>query len=132
MTKKKNHIFLGLANIFLAILVLFSVVAGVANAWSGRVHELLGTEKASIERSLDPEDYRHPSDFSTPAELIAAEIDYGTRLQAEGTVALKGTPAINGTKVTLFGMRSGENMQFGGSMGELISTTSEPGYGAVL
>ena len=124
MTKKKNHIFLGLANIFLAILVLFSVVAGVANAWSGRVNELLGTEKASIERSLDPEDYRHPSDFSTPAELIAAEIDYGTRLQAEGTVALKGTPAINGTKVTLFGMRSGENMQFGGSMGELISTTN--------
>ena len=124
MTKKRNHIFLGLANVFLAILVLFSVVAGVANAWSGRVNELLGTERVSIERSTDPEDYRHPSDFSKPAELIAAEIGYATRLQAEGTVSLKGTPVIKGTKLTLFGMRSGENMQFGGSMGELINASN--------
>lgn len=122
--KKRKHVFLGLANIFLAILVLFSVVSGVANAWSGKVNELLGTEKPAIERSLKAEDYRHPSIFSSPAELIAAEIAYSTRLQAEGTVSLKGTPAIEGTKVTLFGMRSGDKMQFGGSMGELISATN--------
>ena len=122
--KKRKHVFLGLANIFLAILVLFSVVSSVANAWAGRVNELLGTEKASIERSLNAEDYRHPSDFSSPAELIAAELAYGTRLQAEGSVALKGSPAVEGTKVTLFGMRSGDKMQFGGSMGELISATN--------
>ena len=86
--KKRKHVFLGLANIFLAILVLFSVVSGVANAWSGKVNELLGTEKPAIERSLKAEDYRHPSIFSSPAELIAAEIAYSTRLQAEGTVSL--------------------------------------------
>ena len=37
-------------------------------------------------------------------------------MEAEGAVALKGTPAVDGTGVTLFGMRS-QAMQYGGSMG---------------
>lgn len=117
---KRSHVFRGFAGIFLALLVMFSIVFGVANAWAGKVNELLGTETATITRSLDPDDYYFKSDFASGSELIAAEIAYSTRLAAEGSVALKGEPAISGTRVTLFGMRSGAKMQFGGSMGELI------------
>ena len=42
-------------------------------------------------------------------------------MEAEGAVALKGTPAVDGTGVTLFGMRS-QAMQYGGSMGSLVET----------
>lgn len=120
---KKKHTLRGLASIFLAVAVLFSVATSVATAWAGKVDELLGTSKTGIERSLDPTDYRYQSDYSNPSDLIAAEIAYATRASAEGSVALKGLPAIDGSKVTLFGMRSGSKMQFGGSMGELIEAS---------
>ena len=119
----KTRLYRGLGSICLAIAVLFSVAASVATAWAGKVDELLGTSKTGIERSLDPADYRYQSDFSNPSDLIAAEIAYATRVSAEGSVALKGQPAIDGSKVTLFGMRSGSKMQFGGSMGELIEAS---------
>lgn len=122
--KKKSHIFRGVAVIFLALLVLLQVVAQVANNWSGKVNELLGISDSTIERSSDPSDYRFLSDFENGSDLIDAEVRLNTRLAAEGSVVLKGTPAINGTKVTLFGMRSGEKMQFGGSMGELIDASN--------
>ena len=120
---KKTRLFRGLASIFLAIAILFSVAASVATAWAGKVDELLGTSKSGIERTLDPNDYRYQSDYSNPGDLIAAEIGYATRVSAEGSVALKGLPAISGTKVTLFGMRSGNKMQFGGTMGELVEAS---------
>ena len=119
----KTRLYRGLGSIFLAVAVLFSVAASVATTWAGKVDELLGTSKTGIERSLDPADYRYQSDFSNPSDLIAAEIAYATRVSAEGSVALKGMPAIDGSKVTLFGMRSGSKMQFGGSMGELIEAS---------
>ena len=120
---KKARLFRGLAGIFLAIAVAFSVATSVATAWAGKVDELLGTSKSGIERSTDPEDYRYKSDFSKAGDLVAAEIAYATRVSAEGSVALKGTPAVEGTKVTLFGMRSGSKMQFGGTMGELVEAS---------
>ncbi|MBQ4426430.1 MAG: hypothetical protein II881_01580 [Oscillospiraceae bacterium] len=129
---KRSHVFRGFAGIFLALLVMFSIVFGVANAWAGKVNELLGTETATITRSLDPDDYFFKSDFASGSELIAAEIAYSTRLAAEGSVALKGEPAISGTRVTLFGMRSGAKMQFGGSMGELIDAGNVVTLGEAL
>ena len=117
---KKVRVFRGLASVFLAIAVTFSVASSIGNTWAGKVDELLGTSKTGIERSTDPADYRYKSDFTDPNDLIAAEIGYATRVSAEGSVALKGQPALPGTKVTLFGMRSGSKMQFGGSMGELV------------
>ncbi|MCR5294247.1 MAG: glycoside hydrolase family 3 C-terminal domain-containing protein [Lachnospiraceae bacterium] len=120
MKKPKSHISRGIACIFLAILVMFSVLSSVANSWASRVNELLGIDASSIKRTLDPDDYEYTSDFASASELVEAEIGYAERLQAEGSVSLKGTPAIEGTRVTLFGMRSGDQMQFGGSMGELI------------
>ena len=121
---KKSQLFRGIASICLAIAVIFSVSFSVANAWAGKVDELLGTSKSGIERSMDPADYRYTSDFANGSELIAAEIAYATRVGAEGSVALKGQPAIEGKKVTLFGMRSGAKMQFGGTMGELVDASN--------
>lgn len=122
--KTKSHVFRGVAGIFLALLVILQIAAQVANSWAVKVNELLGVSGSTIERSTDPEDHRYLSDFQNPSDLIQAEIGLNTRLAAEGSVVLKGTPAIDGTQVTLFGMRSGEKMQFGGSMGELIDASN--------
>ena len=121
---KKSRLFRGLASIFLAVAIVFSVAFSVGTAWAGKVDELLGTAKSGIERSQDPADYRYLSDFGNGSELIEAEIAYATRVGAEGTGALKGLPAIAGKNVTLFGMRSGAKMQFGGTMGELIDASN--------
>ena len=121
---KKSRLFRGLASIFLAVAIVFSVAFSVGTAWAGKVDELLGTAKSGIERSQDPADYRYLSDFANGSELIEAEIAYATRVGAEGTVALKGLAAISGKNVTLFGMRSGAKMQFGGTMGELIDASN--------
>ena len=120
---KKKRLFRGLASVFLACGIIFNVVFTVGSAWSGKVDELLGTSATGITRSTDPDDFRYNSDYDKASDLGAAEIAYGTRASAEGSVALKGLPAIDGRNVTLFGMRSGEKMQFGGSMGELIQTS---------
>ena len=122
--KKRSHIFRGAASIFLALLVTLQIVAQVANRWSGKVNELLGVSGAKIERSTEKEDYTFLSDFESPSDLIQAEIDLNTRLAAEGAVVLKGTPALQGVNVTLFGMRSDDHMQFGGSMGELTDASN--------
>ena len=124
MKKTSSHVLRGVAGIFLALLVIFGTVSSVANSWAGKVNELLGVDQATITRSNDPADYRYQSDYATASDLIQAEIDLNTRLAAEGSVALKGQPALGGTKVTLFGMRSGAKMQFGGSMGELIEASN--------
>ena len=124
MKRKKSHVFRGLASIFLAFLVVFGVIAQVAESWAGKVNELLGVSESTIVRSDNPEDYRYTSDYDDPADLIQAEIGLNTRLAAEGSVLLKGEAALGGTKVTLFGMRSGEKMQFGGSMGELVDASN--------
>lgn len=117
--KKKSHIFRGIAGIFLAFTLIFSEALVVATNWSAKVNELLGVAGDEIIRSDNKDDYYFLSDYDTPEELIAAEIALNTRLQTEGSVVLKGQPAIEGTKITLFGMRS-EKMQYGGSMGGLI------------
>ena len=96
----------------------------MASNWSGRVNELLGISGSTIERSGDPSDYAFLSSFGNASELIDAEIALNTRLAAEGSVVLKGIPALGGTKVTLFGMRSGTNMQFGGSLCELTDKSN--------
>lgn len=121
MNKKRSHIFRGLASIFLAFTVLFGTVMSVALSWEGRVNELLGVSDDTFARSQDPDDYYYKSDYEDPADLIKAEIALNTRMEAEGAVALKGTPAVDGTGVTLFGMRS-QAMQYGGSMGSLVET----------
>lgn len=121
MNKKRSHIFRGLASIFLAFTVLFGTVMSVALSWEGRVNELLGVSDDTFARSQDPDDYYYKSDYEDPADLIKAEIALNTRMEAEGAVALKGTPAVDGNGVTLFGMRS-QAMQYGGSMGSLVET----------
>lgn len=122
--KARSHVFRGTAGIFLALLVILQIVALVANNWVGMVNGLLNVSDSTIQRSDKPEDYRFLSDFQNPSDLIQAQIGLNTRLAAEGSVVLKGTPAIDGTQVTLFGMRSGEKMQFGGSMGELTDASN--------
>lgn len=119
----KKRLFRGLASVFLACAVIFNVIFTVANSWAGKVDELLGTSSTGIQRSNDPADYRYQSDYAKASDLVDAETAFSTRASAEGSVALKGLPAIAGKNVTLFGMRSGEKMQFGGSMGELIQTS---------
>ena len=94
MKTQKSHIFRGLASIFLALLVIFGIVSGIANAWSGKVNELLGISDDTMSRSDDPADYRFISDYATGSDLIQAEIGLNTRIEAEGAVALKGQPAI--------------------------------------
>lgn len=122
--KKNSHVLRGLTGVFLALLVIFQIVAQIATSWTSKVNELLGISDSSIQRSDNPSDYRFLSDFEDPADLIQAEIGLNTRLACEGSVVLKGTPAINGSRVTLFGMRSGKAMQFGGSMGELTDASN--------
>ena len=122
--KKTSGFFRRMTSVFLALTVMLGVTAFVANAWTEKVNELLGVTVAGISRSDNPSDYRYTSTMAGPAELIQAEIDLNTRLAAEGSVALKGQPAIEGRRVTLFGMRSGAKMQFGGSMGELIDASN--------
>ena len=122
--KVRSHVFRGTAGIFLALLVILQIVGQVAGNWAGMVNGFLGVSDSTIQRSENPDDYRFLSDFQNPSDLIQAQIDLNTRLAAEGSVVLKGTPAIDGTQVTLFGMRSGEKMQFGGSMGELTDASN--------
>lgn len=124
MEKRKTGLFRGLASVFLALLIVLGLISQIANNWAGKVNELLGVSDSAVDRSDDASDYAYLSDFETPKDLISAEIGLNTRLEAEGAVALKGTPEAGGTKVTLFGMRSGSCMQFGGSMGELIDESN--------
>lgn len=120
--KKRSHIYRGVTGIFVALFVMLQIIASVAGTWAGRVNELLEISGGGeLERSANREDYQFLSDYETPAELIDAEIGLNTRLAAEGAVTLKGMPQIEGKGVSLFGMRSGRKMQFGGSMGELTA-----------
>lgn len=124
MKKTKSHVLRGVAGIFLALMVIFGILGSVAESWAGKVNELLNVSDTTIERSSDPADYRYKSDFKSGSELIDAQIALNTRMAAEGSVVLKGTPKVYGTGVTLFGMRSGAKMQFGGSMGELTDSSN--------
>jgi beta-glucosidase len=94
------------------------MVMQIAMSWEARVDELLGVSVSGITRSTEEEDYYFQSDYSNASDLIADEIALNIRLEEEGAVALKGMPAIDGTNVTIFGMRS-QAMQYGGSMGSL-------------
>jgi len=38
MQKKTSHVFRGIASIFLALLMLFSIAFSVANSWEGKVN----------------------------------------------------------------------------------------------
>ncbi len=124
MKKKRSHFFRGMASVFLAFSIISATAYGIAGNWEGKVNELLGTETATIQRSLEEKDYPFRSDYESAEDLVKAEIAYATRLQAEGTVSLKGTPVVEGERITLLGMRSGAKMQFGGSMGELIDASN--------
>lgn len=118
--KNKTRIFRGLTSVFVALMVLTGSIRTVAFSWEDKVNELLGISSEGVERSMDPEDYQYPSDFATAEELVNAEIGIATRIQAEGTVLLKGTAEAGGMNVTLFGMRS-SLMQYGGTMGGRIT-----------
>lgn len=122
MSRKKSSFFRGMTSIFLALTVIVGCVMSVAVSWEGKVNELLSVSDNDFTRSTDAEDYYFKSDYDDPSDLIKAEIALNTRLEEEGAVILKGTPAIDGTNVTLFGMRSLE-MQYGGSMGSLVETS---------
>ena len=120
--RKRSYIFRGIAGIFLALTVAFSMVMTIAIQWKTKVNELLGTTTQTITLSDNEDAYYFKSDYSDPADLIDAEIGLNTRAEAEGAVVLKGTPKIEGADVSVFGMRS-EKMQYGGSMGSLIETS---------
>ena len=130
--KQKSHRFRGLSNVFLALFVILLCASNIAMSWAEKVNELLGISGAVFERSANPEDYLYTSDYSDPMELVSDEVALNTRLEAEGAVALKGMPAIEGNRVSLFGMRSGAKMQFGGSMGALIESSQAVTLGAAL
>ena len=118
--KSRTLLFRGLTATFAALLVLSGSIRTVAFDWDDKVNELLGISGEGVERSQDPNDYIYPSDFDTAEDLVNAEIGLATRIQAEGTVLLKGTAEAGGTNVTLFGMRS-DMMQYGGTMGGTIA-----------
>lgn len=117
--KRKSYRYRGFTAIFLALTVAVGMVMTVALQWQTKVNELLGSGSQSITRSTDADAYYYQSDYDDPNDLIAAEIGLNTRAEAEGAVVLKGMPSIDGTNVSVFGMRS-EEMQYGGSMGSLI------------
>jgi beta-glucosidase len=119
MKRRKTHFLRGMTSIFLALTVMLGTVMAVAVKWENKVNELLGIADSTFKKSMDPEDYYFKSDYEEPNDLIQAEIALNTRIEAEGAVALKGMPAIDGKKVTVFGMRS-QAMQYGGSMGALV------------
>ena len=119
MKRRKTHFLRGMTSIFLALTVMLGTVMAVAVKWENKVNELLGIADSTFKKSMDPEDYYFKSDYEDPNDLIQAEIALNTRIRAEGAVALKGMPAIDGKKVTVFGMRS-QTMQYGGSMGALV------------
>lgn len=113
----------GLTGVSLAGVVFLSSLMAVAAPWQANINGALGIDANSIERSQNPEDYRFLSDYQDPNDLIQAEIALNTRMSAEGSVLLKGNPVVGGSqKVTLFGMRS-EKMQYGGTMGAVVSST---------
>lgn len=118
--KSRTPLFRGLTGVFAALLVLTGSIRTVAFDWEDRVNELLGISSEGVERSQNPDDYVYPSDYETAEELVNAEIGLAARIQAEGTVLLKGTAEAGGTNVTLFGMRSSK-MQYGGTMGGKVS-----------
>ncbi len=113
-------LFRGLASIFLALAVLVGSANSIALSWESKVNELLGVSGSSIEYGDDEADYYYLSDFSNASDLIQGEIDLNTRLEGEGAVLLKGSAAVDGPNVTLFGLRS-ESMQYGGTMGALTA-----------
>ena len=127
------HVARGLTGASLALATLFGSVYGVADTWTARVNELLGaTAQTGISRSTNAADYTYVSDFDDPNDLVQAEIDYNTRVEEEGATLLKGSPIVDGTKVTLFGMRSGDKMQFGEDMGATISSKQTVGLAEAL
>lgn len=122
--KKRNQnrawLFRGMTGTFAALLILTGSIRTIAFDWKDKVDELLGVSSNGVERSRDADDYIYPSDYETAKELVAAEIGLATRIQAEGTVLLKGTAKTGGMNITLFGIRS-EKMQYGGTMGGRVS-----------
>lgn len=116
----KAVIFRGLTSCFIVLMVLVGGIRTVAFSWEPKVNELLGIADIGVQRSQNEEDYIYPSDFKTADELVEAEIGLAARIQAEGSVLLKGNAAVGGTNVTMFGMRS-HQMQYGGSMGGKVS-----------
>lgn len=127
----KKRIFRGLTCFFAALMILSGSLRTIAFNWADKVNELLGISFEGVERSMDPKEYRYPSDFASAEELVDAEIGIATRIQAEGTVLLKGTAKVDGMNVTLFGMRS-HLMQYGGTMGGRIADTQCVGLADAL
>lgn len=112
----------GLTGVSLAGAVLLSGLMAVAMPWQANINGALGIDTNSVARSEEAADYQFLSDYKDPNDLIQAEIALNTRMSAEGSVLLKGDPVVGGSqKVTLFGMRS-EKMQYGGTMGAVVST----------
>ena len=105
--KKRSHIFRGLASIFLALMAACSNRRVAALSWEGRVNELLGVSDDTFARSQNPDDYYYKSDYEDPADSDqsrnCSKYQNGSLIKA----ALKGTPAVDGTGVTLFGMQPG-------------------------
>ncbi len=122
--KPREALFRRLTGSLLGVTVILGGALVVGNNWKDKINELTGTTTSGISRSKNASDYKFTSTFATPQDLVQAEIDLNTRLAEEGTVCLKGQPEIVGNKVTLFGMRSGDKMQFGGSMGEIINASN--------
>ena len=126
--KKHISLFRGLTAVFAVLFALILIVAEyMTGVYRGKIEEMTGSVSGAVVRSEDIEDYKYKSDYSNTNELMAAEKAFVTRVEEEGAVLLKGTPAdlkVGGNKnVSLFGMRSVSNkMNYNGAIGGVTNT----------
>lgn len=96
--------------IFLICIVLAALIVG--NSLAGTYSNLISTtleqetmKKIEVENADEIDTDYYPSNYASQSELYAAEVDYASRVQAEGSVLLqnKGLPMAKSGKITLLG-----------------------------
>ena len=101
---------LGGYGIFLMCVVLAILIVG--NSLAGTYSNLISTtleqetmKKIEVENADEIDTDYYPSNYASQSELYAAEVDYASRVQAEGSVLLqnKGLPMAKSGKITLLG-----------------------------
>lgn len=94
--------------VVIAILIVGNVLAGIYSNLISIVLEQDPTKKIEVENADEIDTDYFKSNYNSQTELYNAEVDYATRVQAEGSVLLqnKGLPIAKSGKITLLGSSS--------------------------
>lgn len=142
MFKKRKllPVWRGLTTAFAALMILFTLGTGIADANRVYVDQALGTKSTKVVTEVrEGEDlYTYKTQYETSDELIDADKDLGERMAAEGTVLLKnksGTLPLKKSSdknVTLLGDGAYYSV-LGGNMGSSASNNAgiNPDYAQV-